>query len=332
MKKFKVALILSLISAMVIGCGKQASNEALEVIDEPIIIEEALETVSDPEPLPVMPTPEAVETPDLEQIAADHVDDSIVLGENHDQIQALSIQRDQVLAGSDSVDEINSAHEINKQITELNTYDFSGLKIACIGDSITYGRGASLNEYGNPISYVDYLRDILGCEVVNIGLPGSTIGNYGSDTCFLFRVDQIPEDTDIIIVFGGVNDYLCGNSVFGASDADDGLYQDAVDELFSRIRERCPDQEMFVVLTYQNALEYDPDNASTYPFDTWLDVMRCYSDQYDFHKIEMYRNGFMNSSIPEIQQTFFFDEVHPNDNGYLAISRYIAAKLVEYYN
>lgn len=358
MKKLKITLLLGLMIAALAGCGNNESGDTSDTAAAVVTEQPGEDTVSSDEV--TVSEDQAATTDDAtvsdqstsEEIVSDESDNDEVTeatdesteseesdedesmgnGEHHDEIASLASQRDEILSGTDSVSEINNAHDINKQITELNSYDFSGMKITCLGDSITYGRGGEINEYGNPISYVDYLRDILGCEVVNVGLPGSTIGNYGSDTSFLYRVDLIPSDSDIIIVFGGVNDYLCGNSVFGAEGVDDGNYNDAVNDMFTAIREKCPDAEMFVVLTYSNQLEDDPVCAGTYEFDRWLDVQRCLSNKYDFHKIEMYRNGFMNSRIPEIQQTFFFDNVHPNDSGYRVIARYIAAKIVEVYN
>lgn len=337
MKKLKMTVLLGLMAATFAGCGSKG-NELPDVPSGPVMTESENTVpviVTEPTAEPVVEvTPEPATSTDDVTSASDNYEESTERGHgyNHDQIVNLAKERDEILAGPDSIDEINAVHELNKQIAALNSYDFSDMKIACIGDSITYGLGGNTDEYGNPISYVNYLRDILGCEVVNVGLAGSAIGPYGSDACFLYRLDQIPEDTDMIIVFGGVNDYLCGNSVYGTEDENNGKYTQAVKKLFTDIRERFPDQEMFVVLTYSNQLEDDPKTEGIYDFDMWLDVQRSYASEFNFHKIEMYRNGFMNSRVPEIQQTFFYDNVHPNDNGYLVIARYIAAKIVEAYN
>lgn len=332
----KIALYaLTLISVLsLIGCGKSKKNDNTEETPE-----SALEYVSTSDN--VLPSDNTVSEPVVSNpTEPDPVDGNISdnadghnPGEHHGEIEALVARRDEVFAGPDTIYKTDAAHDINKQIAELNTYNFSGKKIACLGDSITYGQGSSVNEYGYYISYVDYLRDILGCETVNLGVPGSAIGSYSGDQAMLWRIDQIPQDSDVVIIFGGINDYFYGNSVYGSdTQVTQGTYYGDMDRFFSKLRERCPTQDIFVVLIYKNACETQPEYKDNYPLDTWLDVIRVYSPKYNFSKIEMYRTGFMNSSVPEIKANYFTDNVHPNATGQTIIARYLAAKLVEYYN
>lgn len=87
--------------------------------------------------------------------------------------------------------------------------DFSGKKIACLGDSITAAANLEEEEGYLTYAYPSVLKEVLGAEeVYNLGIGGSAIGRYWSDA-FVERYTQIPQDTDIIIVMGGTNDGFC---------------------------------------------------------------------------------------------------------------------------
>ena len=78
---------------------------------------------------------------------------------------------------------------------------YYGKKIAVLGDSIT-----ELNLWQS------YISNYFGCEMVNYGVGGSRVADYPvgerSDyMCGDDRINDIPSDTDVILVFGGHNDF-----------------------------------------------------------------------------------------------------------------------------
>ena len=101
-------------------------------------------------------------------------------------------------------------NDINESFVENLNNNLKGKKITCIGDSITYGNGGSYKEDGTQISYCDYLSQILSAEVINLGVGGAAIGDYWDENSLILRWHQIPHDSDIIIIYGGVNDYFIG--------------------------------------------------------------------------------------------------------------------------
>ncbi len=75
------------------------------------------------------------------------------------------------------------------------------MKIACLGDSIT-------NLGDGRITYADLLgSESFPLTVQNVGRSGSTISKQSEDGSFLDRYPAIDDDADIILVFGGTNDY-----------------------------------------------------------------------------------------------------------------------------
>ena len=77
-----------------------------------------------------------------------------------------------------------------------------GKVISCLGDSITQGVG------NNGVSWAHYLKDMLPVKRINnYGIAGTRITKGpGWDQPFVDRYDSMDPESDIIIIFGGIND------------------------------------------------------------------------------------------------------------------------------
>ena len=79
------------------------------------------------------------------------------------------------------------------------------IKVACIGNSITYGFG-----YNNPKSYPSQLDSMLGegWEVRNFGVPGATLLRNGDNPYYKLNAytDARAFNPDVIIIKLGTND------------------------------------------------------------------------------------------------------------------------------
>ena len=100
-----------------------------------------------------------------------------------------------------------------------------GKTIDFLGDSITDGCCVVdfYNRYDNILK-----RDLELLEVYNHGLGGSRLAyqsefkdNPSLDPCFCERAKLLNKNADIVVVFGGINDYLHGDAPFGTEE-DDG--------------------------------------------------------------------------------------------------------------
>ena len=80
-----------------------------------------------------------------------------------------------------------------------------GLKWACVGDSLTeHNRRTTMN-------YHDYIAEETGITIINMGHSGcgyAKIGAYGKN--FMGIVEEIPNDVDVITIFGSCNDMGAG--------------------------------------------------------------------------------------------------------------------------
>ena len=94
-------------------------------------------------------------------------------------------------------------------------------KVAFLGDSITAGCGTS----GAGKDFVALFGKMAECaEVLNYGIGGTRIAPWQpysenmADGNFCGRSEELDESADIVVVFGGTNDFCHGNAPLGTPD------------------------------------------------------------------------------------------------------------------
>jgi lysophospholipase L1-like esterase len=146
--------------------------------------------------------------------------------------------------------------EADNKVLEESDSSYEGLKIACLGDSITEATNLDDLEDYEQYSYPARLKEALGAEeVVNLGIGGSSYGRYW-DHAFCERYKEIPEDTDLIIVMGGDNDGFClTEDLVGSLEQREQrtLYGD-VDELMRGLKENYPNARVVFMTPMPNLL------------------------------------------------------------------------------
>jgi lysophospholipase L1-like esterase len=86
-----------------------------------------------------------------------------------------------------------------------------GKTIACFGDSTTWGDNGT-GKGGPAISWTSHMAELTGAaKVLNFGVKGSRIGvKADRDDSFVERFGEHDLTSDVICLFGGVNDF-CRN-------------------------------------------------------------------------------------------------------------------------
>lgn len=223
----------------------------------------------------------------------------------------------------------------DRQTIAESKKDFSGIKIACIGDSITAASNLDNEEDYQQYSYPARLKELLGAEeVYNLGIGGSSIGRYWADA-FVDRYRDIPSDTDIIIVMGGANDGFCASDKeFGSLD--ERAYRTFcgdLDELMRGLRENYPDADIFFITPLPNVLHDYLMSERDYllPQQNFVDVILTLAREYDCGIIDLYNSNILDSHDADIVANYLPDGVHANHEGYQIMAEHIAAELIRYY-
>lgn len=208
--------------------------------------------------------------------------------------------------------------------------DIKGKKIAFLGDSITEGVGPS-----NPENvYWKILSRNTGADCYGFGVSGSRIaaqrvpGPYPeSERNFVTRAEEMIPDADVVVVFGGVNDFAHGDAPFGThADRTDETFCGAVHVLMEKLINRYPQ----ACIVFMTPMHYSCEDEVTY---TCYGARRCgnlqmYVDAiieaaafYGIPVLDLYRISGIQPRVDVLRELYMPDGCHPNDAGNARIAQ-----------
>ena len=232
---------------------------------------------------------------------------------------------------SDPFKKTKSMDRINSFILNFSGDVLANKKIAFLGDSITAGNGGTLTLDGSGLNYTDYISHYTSADIVNLGIGGTPFDGYDNDDALVYRYGDIPDDTDIIVIFAGINDLFAGSEHFGSmEDPQEGTYCGDVYKTFTHINDYYEDAEVYIVITFPNKME----EYTQFTGENWqdyADVQIELADELDFHVIDLYADGFMNSKDATVRNAFFKDDIHPDDLGSEVLGRHLLVQILKDY-
>ena len=129
--------------------------------------------------------------------------------------------------------------------------ELKGTKINFLGDSITEGAGTSSHDK----MFTMLIEREYGAICQNYGIGGTRIARQKTpteekwDRDFISRVPEMDNDADIVVVFGGTNDFGHGDAPLGTmSDRTPYTFYGALHCLYTALIEKYPGVPI-VVLT-----------------------------------------------------------------------------------
>ncbi len=208
--------------------------------------------------------------------------------------------------------------------------ELKGKKIVFLGDSITEGHGTSSVEH----TFWNEVARRTGAECYGYGIGGTRIAmqhdvpspNPRYDLYFGSRVEEMRPDADVVVVFGGTNDFGHGDAPLGKmEDRDEGTFYGALHMLYIKLIERYPEAQL-VVMTPLHRM--DEDNV-TYTsrsvrrvagLEVYVDVIREVAAFYGIPVLDLYRTSGIQPKVPVLQEKYAPDGLHPNDAGHIRIA------------
>ena len=207
--------------------------------------------------------------------------------------------------------------------------NLQGKIINVLGDSITQGVGVSCVEN----AYQNVMGRIVGAaEVRNFGISGTRLARqYGADNFpwpFTERFQSMPDDADLVIVFGGTNDYGHGDAPFGTfEDRTNETFMGACHYLFSSLVKKYPAARIVVMTPLQTSYDQNLSANTGKPLIAYVDAIIEVAAHYSIPVLDLYRTSGICPRIPEHIPLFMPDGLHPNEAGAYRIAERLAAFL-----
>lgn len=209
--------------------------------------------------------------------------------------------------------------------------ELKGLKINFLGDSITQGVGTSAPEH----MFWKVVEAKTGAICRGYGLSGTRIArqynpttyNPSFDLDFCMRAKEMDKDADLIVVFGGTNDFGHGDAPFGKfEDRTKDTFYGAVHELCTTLINLYPESEIVFITPLHRSDENM--RMSTYKplLKEYIDAMREILEYYSIPVLDLYSSGKIQPSVEILKNLYMPDGLHPSDKG----NEIIANRLINF--
>lgn len=212
-----------------------------------------------------------------------------------------------------------------------------GKKVWFLGDSITEGVGTSCEE----MRFTELLKKNAGlAQIKNYGISGTRIARQQRicpDTEFMDRnsycerFHQMEDGADIVVVFGGTNDYGHGDAPFGTfEDRTMDTYCGALHYLMQGLIEKYPESVILFMTPIHRERENVENDANHLPLVSYVDMLKETAAYYSIPVLDLYNHGGIYPDIPAQREALCPDGLHPNDAGNVKIAERLQAFLEAY--
>jgi len=215
--------------------------------------------------------------------------------------------------------------------------NIKGFKVNFLGDSITEGAGVvdQNNRYDNRLAAMCQLS-----AVNSYGISGSRLAHqvHPSETprydlCFCGRAYDMDITADMVVVFGGVNDYIHGDAPFGEiGDTTPSTYCGGVYFLMNYLRQTYEGKPIVFITPARCFLRKEVDDrvVSTHarkrpgigkPLRPYVDAILETAKLFNIPTLDLYNDLGLDPHDPEIFDTYTMDGLHFNDAGHAVIAQ-----------
>ena len=209
-----------------------------------------------------------------------------------------------------------------------------GKIIDFLGDSLTEGKGLQNDDN----RYDRYIAKAAGLKKANnYGIGGTRIAFQSHpsekarhDMDFCGRCWDMDPSADIIVVFGGTNDYGHGDAPFGQiGDTERTTFCGAVDFLIRSIREIYPNAFLVMVTpghrfddeTMPPVRKLERVGVVGKPLCDYVNAMVEIAHRHDVPILNLYEKLGIDPKKPEDREKYTLDGLHYNDAGHLAVGK-----------
>ena len=202
-------------------------------------------------------------------------------------------------------------------------------KAVFLGDSITQGVGVSDEDH----IYLNLLANMAElCEVKNYGISGTRFakqknasGEPTFDRDFCSRVEELDIDADIVVVFGGTNDFGHGDAPIGTpDDRTPDTFWGACHTLMRSLVERYHDNTIVFMTPLHRLTEDNPcgDNkpAPVATLAEYVEIIKTVAAWYAIPVLDLFATSGIQPHNPVCRERLLPDGLHPSDEGHALIA------------
>ena len=215
---------------------------------------------------------------------------------------------------------INDFYKILEDAKLIKSKEYRQIDI--VGDSITYGMGASTPSK----DYVSVLEKEIRIPIKNDGVSSATIqnGSNNDQISFINHVKKIDfSKSDIVIVFGGTNDFAQSLPVGKSTDATDKSLIGALKTVINQIKKSNPNALVLIIPPMWRARINDSSkfvdintvpNSAGVLFKEYFNAVVKIAKDYKIPYLDLFNNSEINQKN---YKDYLADGLHPNDKGHL---------------
>lgn len=201
-------------------------------------------------------------------------------------------------------------------------------KIAFFGDSITEGVGVCdpANIYWRRLAAETgakcYPNAIRGTRIAPQRIP--TAFELRADHCFVYRVEETEPDVDMVVIFGGTNDFGHGDAAFGdMNDRSLDTFYGAYHTLIQKLMARYPEGKIVIMTplhrVVEDSLYNDYGIRRMGSLETYVKAIRQIAAYYNLPVVDLYAECPIYPAEEASRERYAPDGLHPNDEGHQLI-------------
>ena len=206
--------------------------------------------------------------------------------------------------------------------------ELKGKVVNFLGDSITEGAGATCKEN----CFCSVLeREFELKSANNYGIGGTRIARQivaskisKMDKYFASRIEEMDENADAVVVFGGTNDYGHGDAPFGSFGDDTAdTFCGSCDVLFRYLTESYAGKQLMVMTPLKREGENNP-RFDGHVLSDFVEIIKKTAAKYAIPVLDLYNESGICPDVEANKLTYTADGLHPNDFGHSYLADKVA--------
>ena len=203
-----------------------------------------------------------------------------------------------------------------------------------LGDSITEGCGTS----GPDKVFHSLIAKKYGMKAArNYGIGGTRIAhqltpsaNARWDLSFCDRFSTMEDDAELVVVFGGTNDFGHGDAPIGTpDDRDPSTFYGGCHFLMKGLIEKYPEATIVVMTPlHRSGEERVRGEGEKVYLKRYVEIIKEVAEFYSLPVLDLWAMSGIQPKVDVIKQKYCPDGLHPNDAGHEKMAERIASFLL----